>query len=83
MWVIISTSSIITPNFRKLPLNNSSLVIPSYGSLVTPSNSDFDNFLCSLVLDAPSTGLNLYLNICHARKVLPLIKTSVADSSVI
>ena len=38
MWVIISTSSIKTTNFRKSPLNHSSSVIQLSGSLVTPTN---------------------------------------------
>ena len=38
IWFIISSSSIRTPNFLTSPLNNSSSVIESSGSLVTSSN---------------------------------------------
>ena len=83
MWVIISTSSIITPNFCKLPLNNSSSSIQSSGSLLTSSNSHFDIFLCSLVLDAPDIGWNSLFNFPHARKVHPLGNSLVTNSSTI
>ena len=72
MWIIISTSLIITLNSRKLTLNNFSSVIQSSGSLVTSYNSLFANLLRSLVLDAPVIDLNFLFNLSHALKA-PLL----------
>ena len=83
MWVIISISSIITTNFRKSPLNNSSSVIQSSGSLVTSSNSLFANVFRSLVLDSPFIGCNFLLINPHARKAHPLGNSLVTDYSTI
>ena len=83
MWVVISTSSIITPNFRKLPLNNYSSLIQSSGYLVTSSNSHFSNIFCSLVLGDPFIGWNLLFNFPHARKAHPLSNSLVVDYSKI
>ena len=83
MWVIIYTSSIVTPNLCKSTLNNSNSIIQSSGSLVTSSNSNFVNFLRSLVLDAPAIGFNLLFNLSHACNYLPLGKSLVTVSSTI
>ena len=65
------------------PLNNSISLIQSSGSLVESSNSVFEHFLRSLVLDAPDVGLNFLFNLSHPRKALPLDKSSVKNSSKI
>ena len=83
MWVIIYTSSIITSNFCKSPINNSISVIHSYSLLVTSSNSHFSNFFHILVLDAPFIGLNLLFNFPHARKYHPLVNSLVTNYSTI
>ena len=83
MWVIIYTSSIMTPNFCKSPLNNYSSVIQSYGSLVTSSNSHFANFFRSIVLDTTVIGWNFMFNFFHTRKAHPLGNSLVANSSTI
>ena len=83
MWVIISISSIITPNCSESPLNNYISVIQSSGYLVTQSNSIFANFLCSLVLEAPVIGWHFLFNISYACKVHPLGNYLVTYSSTI
>ena len=83
IWVIISTSSMITPNFPKSPLNNYSSVIKSFGSLVTPSNSFFANLLRSVVLDDTIIGWNFLFNPSDARKLHPLGNSPVTDFSMI
>ena len=83
MQVIIYTSSIITPNLRKSPLNNPSSVIQSSGSFVISSNSHFVHLFCSLFFDAPVTGWNLLFNFPHARKVHLVGNSLVTNFSTI
>ena len=66
MWVIISKSSIITPNFGRSPFSSSRSVIQYSGSLGASSNFIFANFLHSLVLEGPVVGSNFLDNFIHA-----------------
>ena len=79
----ISTSLKKTPNFCKSPLLNSISVIQSSGSLVTPSNSIFENLLHSIVLDNPSIRWNLLCNLSNSWKSLPLCTPLVTNASTI
>ena len=80
MWVIISTSTIINPNFFYSLINSSSLVIHYYGSLVTSSNSVFVDLLCNIFLGAPIIGCNFLFNFPHARKAPQFYKSLVTYS---
>ena len=81
--VIISTSSLFNHYFCECILKSFSLILQSSWYLMMSSNFLNGNFSCVFSLDTPVAGWNLLFKISHAHKMLPFVKSSVANSSTI
>ena len=80
MYVVISSPSILTPNFCKSPLNNYISVIQYSKLLVASSISLFTTLLCIIILVSTLVGCNFFSGLFHSHKALTLGKSSVAYS---